>query len=361
MNIDDLLGTLLPLFEKKMAFNMEMSERALTLEEQKEKNKTDLEYKKLEDQLKTDKDKLAWEKEKAIAGFKNGIDLQTLHNQGLVDVARINNDTEMEKAKLDSEAKKYGFDLGYLQSMDTQKVEMDKDDPTKVASRTGGTSAGINTANAIRSRMGLVPQQDTTTTTGMPLDEKVTAVRGILTNIQNNSGTPEEKAIAARNFMGTVDQETRNAMSQEAAIEPQPVTARPALTRSAPIISPVSQQQPAHPPVIAAAPTRSAIQPTGFFQNAGAITHSFMHPSVEPDPLMQGVNAGPQSGIRTALDQGVATAARGTVNTIQAIPGAVAGAGRNFMTGYDAEAERKRQEDTRKKARGLTSGIYSGF
>ena len=36
MNFDDILGKLMPLFEQKMAFNMEMSKRAMSLEEKKE-------------------------------------------------------------------------------------------------------------------------------------------------------------------------------------------------------------------------------------------------------------------------------------------------------------------------------------
>ena len=70
MNFDDLLGKLMPLFEQKMAFSMEMGKRAMSLEEKKEASKTDLEYRKLEAQITNDKDKLKWEKEKLTTAVK---------------------------------------------------------------------------------------------------------------------------------------------------------------------------------------------------------------------------------------------------------------------------------------------------
>ena len=92
MNIDDLLGKLMPLFEQKMAFSMEMGKRAMSLEETKEMNKTDLEYKKLEAQITNDKDKLKWEKEKLTTAVKADTDLQVLKNSGLLDLERLKTD-----------------------------------------------------------------------------------------------------------------------------------------------------------------------------------------------------------------------------------------------------------------------------
>jgi hypothetical protein len=89
MNFDDLLGKLMPLFEQKMAFNMEMSKRAMSLEETKEANKTDLEYRKLESQITNDKDKLKWEKEKLTTAVKADSDLQVLKNSGMLDIERL--------------------------------------------------------------------------------------------------------------------------------------------------------------------------------------------------------------------------------------------------------------------------------
>jgi hypothetical protein len=44
-------------------------------------------------------------------GFRHGLDLQTLHNQGLVDVANINRMSDKEKAHISAEAQKYGHDM----------------------------------------------------------------------------------------------------------------------------------------------------------------------------------------------------------------------------------------------------------
>jgi len=79
---------------------MEMSNRAMSLEEKKEANKTDLEYRKLEAQITNDKDKLKWEKEKLTTAIKGDYDLQTLKNSGMLDQKRLEGLDAKDKQKI---------------------------------------------------------------------------------------------------------------------------------------------------------------------------------------------------------------------------------------------------------------------
>lgn len=129
MNFDDLLGKLMPLFEQKVAFNMKMGERALTLEEQKEKNKTDLDYKKLESQIKNDKDKLKWEKEKLGTSIKANYDLQALKNSGDLDTERLKGINTKELQEISSAGHK-----------DTEQYKVNMD----FLAKTGTVETGVN-------------------------------------------------------------------------------------------------------------------------------------------------------------------------------------------------------------------------
>lgn len=100
MNLDDILERLIPLFEKKLQLMEEMQRRSMTLEEQKELHKSDLEYRKLAAQITNDQDKLAFEKEKLITAIKGQHDLEQLRNKGLLDVERLRGMNDREKQRI---------------------------------------------------------------------------------------------------------------------------------------------------------------------------------------------------------------------------------------------------------------------
>lgn len=108
---DELINKLMDIFERKLAFTMQQGKAAQSLAERVEQNKTDLEYAKLSGLLKTDSDKLAFEERKMNAGFKYGFDLETLKNNGLLDVERLKSATDLQKAKMVKDAAMYGHDV----------------------------------------------------------------------------------------------------------------------------------------------------------------------------------------------------------------------------------------------------------
>jgi len=111
MDFGDILGRLMPLFEERLRLGMEAQNRALTAAEKAEERKADLESRKLAAQIKSDEDKLAWEKEKAQLGFKHGMDLQTLANQGHIDLERLKQSGAKDVAQIQAAAAKYGHDI----------------------------------------------------------------------------------------------------------------------------------------------------------------------------------------------------------------------------------------------------------
>jgi hypothetical protein len=107
-NID--MGALMDLFKEKLAWSMAQADRKLSLEEDKARRETDLKYAQLEAQLKTDKDKLDFEKMKVMTGYEHGLNMETLKNSGLLDVERLKSASEKEKAEITAAASRYGHD-----------------------------------------------------------------------------------------------------------------------------------------------------------------------------------------------------------------------------------------------------------
>lgn len=164
MSIDlrDIIRQITPLFEEKLKFMKEMQERKLTSEENIEASKINLKYGELEAKIKNDKDTLAWEKDKAILGFKNGLDIQTLHNQGLVNVANIQRMSAKDQSLITAEAAKYGHDMTAfnqaLQYAGTTQKEVktnpDTGEKTEVSTTANPLAAGMVPTIAKRVGMG---------------------------------------------------------------------------------------------------------------------------------------------------------------------------------------------------------------
>jgi len=158
-NLKETLSTVIqqmqPLLDQKMAFLKEMQERKLTSQEQIEKNKVDFEYAKLDSQVKTDQDKMALDKWKAIEGFKNNISLSQLHNEGIVNVANIQRMDHKDVAEIQSAAQKYQADahlqgkqldlLGNVLQHSANKVEYGEDGTTLKSMTTNSAASGMAT------------------------------------------------------------------------------------------------------------------------------------------------------------------------------------------------------------------------
>ena len=112
MDTDELFRRLLPLFEEKLKWNIEKEQRILSAQERDAERKTDLEYKKYESQLKNDRDKLEWEKEKLATTIKGQYDIQKIANQGLLDVEKIKGLNAKEISE-----------IGYKYKIDEEKIK----------------------------------------------------------------------------------------------------------------------------------------------------------------------------------------------------------------------------------------------
>jgi len=168
-NLKETLNTVIqqmqPLLDQKMAFLREMQERKLTSQEQIEKNKIDFEYSKLDAQVKTDQDRMALDKWKAVEGFKNNIGLAQLHNEGIVNVANIQRMGQKDVAEIQAAASKYQSDaalqgkqldlLGNVLGHTGNKVEYDENGNQK-SMTTNSAASGM--ATRIAGRVGMGPQ-----------------------------------------------------------------------------------------------------------------------------------------------------------------------------------------------------------
>ena len=266
MNFDDLLGKLMPLFEQKMAFNMEMSKRTVSLEEKKEANKTDLEYRKLESQITNDKDKLKWEKEKLTTAVRADSDLQVLKNSGMLDMERLKQIGEKDKQKImeegansraklsaDSETNKaylttLGTILGHAQEVSQTGV----DGVTKTSRPT--TEVG-NAARSLMEQTGLA--KPAAAPQGRNVGGEAEFAAGVLRE-HEKAGTPD----AARNYLNALPADTRQAalalLNPGNAVTPATgartplpaVTPAPAAEAARPVVQPVAPAvEPVRPPV----------------------------------------------------------------------------------------------------------------
>jgi hypothetical protein len=200
MNFDDIISKLMPLFEKKMAFSQELASRAMSLEERKESNRTDIEYRKLENQLSTDKDKLKWEQEKTIAGFKNGLDLAALHNKGLVDVAVLNRSSALDVAKVNAEAHKYGYDT-VAKTAEAAQAMTKRGQDTELFSKSLALAQGTKTKDVTGAEVitpGSAEARTVANTIGRDLGLMPAAGPSPATTVNNN---PQEKARSSYNYI----------------------------------------------------------------------------------------------------------------------------------------------------------------
>jgi hypothetical protein len=353
MNIDDLLGTLMGLFEKKLAFQQAMGEREMSLKEKAEANKTDVEYKKLENQLTTDKDKLKWEKEKLTTAIKGDYDLQTLKNNGMLDTERLKGLNEKEKQKIVEEGLNRRADQtnrteqqkGYLTTLGTVLGHAQEVSQTDVDGKTMTKHPTAEVGTAARS---LMEQSGLTVPAATPPTRNVAGEAEVAAEVlreHEKAGTTD----AARNYLNTLPPDTRQAAL--ALLNPGGAATAPAPSPTgAPVpgVTPAAPAQPAiQTPVVE--PIRPPVQPTNIFQKAGMAARSFMNLRAEDAASAEAQRAATAESVKN-LPGTITDAARATTK-------AVAGAGRDFMTGYDPEAEKKRQEALR-RARGLTVGGF---
>jgi hypothetical protein len=350
MNFDDLLGKLIPLFEQKLAFSMEMSKRAMSLEEKKEASRTDLEYRKLEALITNDKDKLKWEKEKLTTAIKGEYDLQVLKNSNLLDGKRLENLGAKEKQDLENigkekvakiaagseEKKSYltalGTILGHAREVSQTSVEG--------TTRTEKPTAEVGTvARSLMEQTGLAkPAAPGATSQGRNVAGEAEFAADVLRQ-HEKAGTPD----AARNYLNALPRDTQQATMALLRSGNPPAT---------PAVGAATVAPPAAPPTVARPPISeapAAVQPAT--------------PAVEPvrpavEPAAQVAPVAQQKRFATAgpLDSGGKTAFGGT-------PGGVLGEiwNRGSVKADKALEQRKMDEEEEKKralrrARGLTVG-----
>jgi len=328
MNFDDILGKLMPLFEQKVAFTMAMSERTMSLEEKKEASKTDLEYRKLEAQITTDKDKLKWEKEKLSTAIKGDYDLQTLKNSGIIDSERLKGLTELEKQKLMEEGansrNKYTADstakTAYLTTLGTvlgHALEKTGTDAEGKSYSQKPTSEVGTAARSLMEQTGLVRPAETRNVAG-----EAAVAAGVLREHQKNGTTD-----AARDYLNALPDDTRQATL---------ALLNPGSTATPPVA-------PVRPTTIQPTALPSAVQPAA--QPVTDASRPILQPRV-PGAEWQGLN--PEMGKVVKPPRLYDSGVMGDPNTFGS-------AKRDFITVSDPEAEKKRQEALR-RARGLTVG-----
>ena len=196
---------------------MEMSKRAMSLEETKEMNKTDLEYKKLEAQITNDKDKLKWEKEKLTTAVKADSDLQVLKNSGLLDLERLKQIGEKDKQKIMEEGanarNKYSTDAtaktAYLTTLGTilghaQEVSQTGiDGQTKTSKPTAEVG---NAARALMTQAGIASPEAAPGTQRRNVLGEAEFAAGVLRE-HEKAGTKD----AARSYLNALPADTRQA------------------------------------------------------------------------------------------------------------------------------------------------------
>lgn len=211
MNFDDLLGKLIPLFEKKMEFMMAMSERAMTLEEKKESNRTDLEYKKLETQLTTDREKISWEKEKLATTIRGDYDLQKVKDSGLLDVKRLEGVDAKEKTKIMEEAatarNKYSVDATSASASEKERG---------VRYQSNMTALGTILGHAVE-KSAADPNNPATMITTKPTAEVGTAARSLM---EQTGLIAPVAAVQPRNYEAEADTAMSFMKNAEAANDP---------------------------------------------------------------------------------------------------------------------------------------------
>ena len=350
MNFDDILGKLLPLFEQKMAFTMEMSKRAMSLEEKKEASKTDLEYRKLEAQITNDKDKLKWEKEKLTSAVKADSDLQVLKNSGMLDLERLKQIGEKDKQKImeegansraklnaDTETNKaYLTTLGTILGHAQEVSQTGLDGQTKTSKPTAAVG---DAARSLMEKTGIArPPAAPEGRRNMAGEAEVAA--DVLRQ-HEKAGTTD----AARNYLNSLPPDTRQAalalLNPGSAVSP---TARPTIPAAAPASVAPAERTAIQPAASVSAPADTSRPDLQVVDRHLRDNPLGGHPSpgapISPDP-------GP-------LDSSGKTAFGGT-------PGGVLGDiwNRGSMLAAKAVEQRKKDEERNqalRRARGLNVG-----
>lgn len=377
MNFDDLLGKLMPLFEKKMDYMMEMGKRAMSLEEKKEASKTDLEYRKLEAQVTSDKDKLKWEKEKLTTAVKGEYDLQGLKNSGLLDTERLKGLNEREKqeimetgansrAKLSAETDigkakigaKAEVDKAYLSTLGTilgHAVEVSQTGLDGQSKTTKPTKEVTNAARSLMEQTGLATPA--ATPQGRNVAGEAEFAAGILREHEKN-GTSDQ----ARTYLNNLPADTRQATM--ALLNPGAgATPGAAATTTAPAVK-VTSSAPATaiPPITPAVETRTPV-PLPDLNKAPTVSDA-ARPAVQPTLPAPVATSGRSIAATPAFEGKYGTLA--AVAPVVPGPGAPSGA-TSFMDNYGAgirqrlQATKKTPEEEERaralrRARGLTVG-----
>ncbi len=350
MNFDDILGKLLPLFEQKMAFNMEMSKRAMSLEEKKEADKTDLEYRKLEAQITNEKDKLKWEKEKLTTAIKGDYDLQALKNNGMLDQKRLEGLDAKEKQKImeeganaraklnaDSETNKaYLTTLGTILGHAQEMSQTGDDGITKTSKPTAEVGAA---AKSLMERTGLARPAAEPQARNVANEAEFAAQ---VIKEHEKAGTPDE----ARKYLNALPADTR----QAALVLLNPGNTATPATGVAPASTPAPGMR---TPLTAVTPAPAAKGVSPAFQAAAPTVEPVRQPiqpteaTAEPNPPKSFAAPGPLSGDGK-------TAFGGT-------PGGILGEvwKRGSMQAAKIIEQRKEEEEKNRvlrRARGLTVG-----
>jgi hypothetical protein len=319
---------------------MELAGREMSLREKTEERKVDLEYRKLEAQITGDKDKLTWEKEKLTTAIKGDYDLQTLRNNGTLDVKRLEGLNERDKQKIVEEGLNRRADQtdrtekqkSYLTTLGTilgHAQEVSQTDAEGKTLTKKPTSEVGNAARSLMEQTGLARPAATPQARNVASEAEFAV--GVLRE-HEKAGTPD----SARNYLNALPADTRqaalallnpgNAATPAAGLSPAGTPAPEART-PIPVVQP-----PAVPPVMDA--SRSIVQP------------AVPSPAVLPEKSLTAA-AGP-------LDSGGKTAFGGT-------PGGILGEAwkRGGMQAAKIVEQRKEEEEKNRalrRARGLTVG-----
>jgi hypothetical protein len=314
-NFEDIMDKMMPIFEQKVAFSQEAQSRELSLKEKTEERRLDLEYKKLDAQITTDKDKLAFEKEKLTVAVKADYDLQSLKNSGLLDTERLKGlnekelqgirnaglkDTEMYKANMETLPKLFASGKGQkIKNADGSETIMPENPEAQAA------------AKGLSQRMNLTPTADEPPVRNVAGEAAFAA--DVLRQHEKN-GTNAE----ARNYLNSLPKDTQAAtlalLNPGAAGAPAPRVAAANVasgTAVTPVRTDVNTTQ--------AAPVQQPGEWRGLNTELGKPAPSarpIYEPGVDTSANTFGSTAGPSPAAVSAIPQAAAAPVRPTLTTM---------------------------------------------
>ena len=315
-NFEDIMDKMMPIFEQKVAFSQEAQSRELSLKEKTEERRLDLEYKKLDAQITTDKDKLAFEKEKLTVAVKADYDLQSLKNSGLLDIERLKGlnekelqgiknaglkDTEMYKANMEALPKLFASGKGQkIKNADGSETIMPENPEAQAA------------AKGLSQRMNLTPTADEPPVRNVAGEAAFAA--DVLRQHEKN-GTNAE----ARNYLNSLPKDTQQAalallnpgaavITPAPGVAPTPVAPGTAVT---PVRTDVNTTQ--------AAPVQQPGEWRGLNTELGKPAppaRPIYEPGVDTSANTFGSDAGPSPAAVSAIPQAAAAPVRPTLTTM---------------------------------------------